>query len=325
MSISIFDCGRKTESFNQTKTSKEKNDTKSKTKKSNVLKLSKQTSKIRKDNNLYLDIKKFIRSNSNPTSVNEPNSINYEDTEVLYWVDGNTLYWYCNKDTVLCDEAEGFSERHIKNVNLEGLIFNKCRYMFKKAENMQSIKNIFLENCEDATGLLLDVKTNNLTIENFDVSSIKDADSMFRRVECNSLKCDNLNFANINNFSGMFTDAKIENISIKNWTIGNQFRKLYSRRTMFEDFETKKLDLSTWDVSSINDFSYFFYECNAKELYLNGWNVSNGEKFNNMFDYSGCETIDISNWDMSNAKDTSNMFSCCFNLKNIDVSRWDVS
>ena len=167
LSISVFACDRKTESFNQTKTLKEKNDTKSKTKKSNVLKLSKLTSKIRKDNNLYLDIKNFTRSNNKPTNIDELNSVDYEDTEVLYWVDGDTLYWYCDKDTVLCDGASGFAESHIKNVNLDGLKFKSVRYMFNKTKNLQNVKNISLDDCKDATMMFLDVKTNNLSIENF--------------------------------------------------------------------------------------------------------------------------------------------------------------
>ena len=73
-------------------------------------------------------------------------------------------------------------------------------------------------------------------------------------------------------------------------------------------------------------YSMFNNCSNLKKLNLGKWNTSNFENILNMF--AGCtelESIDgIENWKVSNVKNLDGAFSQTYNLRNLNLSNWDL-
>ena len=91
----------------------------------------------------------------------------------------------------------------------------------------------------------------------------------------------------------------------------------------YAKFNSDSLDLSSWDVSNVEDMSYMFLSSNIKRLDLSNWDTSSLEYINNIFyECKNLEYLDMSGWDTSKVKNGSkesfeNMFSSCDNLTDI--------
>ena len=70
---------------------------------------------------------------------------------------------------------------------------------------------------------------------------------------------------------------------------------------LFRKYDLSKIDISKWDVSSVEDMGRMFYNCPNFNSDLSKWNVSNVYNMSNMFD--GCTRFncDLSGWDTSSA------------------------
>jgi surface protein len=86
-------------------------------------------------------------------------------------------------------------------------------------------------------------------------------------------------------------------------------------------FSLDGLDLSSWDVSNVEDMSYMFGWSNVKILDLSSWDVSNVKNMRYMFaDCRYLESLDLSSWDTSKVKNVDYIFLGCYNLTNIKFS-----
>ena len=96
-----------------------------------------------------------------------------------------------------------------------------------------------------------------------------------------------------------------------------------SSKGIFYDTKFEYIDISEWDVSSVEDMSYMFFHCTKLKSVgdLSNWNVSKVENMRWMFGV--CEQLksvgDLSNWDVSNVKNMNGMF---FNCKIKNTPGW---
>ena len=90
-------------------------------------------------------------------------------------------------------------------------------------------------------------------------------------------------------------------------------------------------DVSKWNVSNCEDFSYMFSNCkNIKILDLSEWELSTTCHHIDMFGmFNGCENLEtvegLDNWNTKKVSRISRMFSDCHNLKEIYINTWDTS
>ena len=70
-------------------------------------------------------------------------------------------------------------------------------------------------------------------------------------------------------------------------------------------------DISSWDVSNVNDMTYMFYKCKKFNQDLSTWDVSKVTNMTFMFDYCKKFNQDISNWDVSNVEYYRDVFKRC--------------
>ena len=88
----------------------------------------------------------------------------------------------------------------------------------------------------------------------------------------------------------------------------------------------KKIDVTGWDVSHIEDFEFMFRLLpNTEEIIgLDTWDMSNAISIKGMF--RNCKKLkDISgiyNWNISKITNMDHLFGSCLSLKEIDLSKW---
>ena len=119
-----------------------------------------------------------------------------------------------------------------------------------------------------------------------------------------------------------FADQKVDVNMIENLDTSN----VTNMDSMFDDakFDSDSLDLSSWDVSNVEDMSYMFQCCSIKYLDLSNWNLNNIKRMPCMFyDCNNLEYLNVDNWDMSNVESLSYVFTTCHNIKKLDLSTWN--
>ncbi|MDB4098237.1 BspA family leucine-rich repeat surface protein, partial [Flavobacteriaceae bacterium] len=95
----------------------------------------------------------------------------------------------------------------------------------------------------------------------------------------------------------------------------------YEMDSMFQGTEAVDIDISNWDVSSVDNMKNMFFKSQFNGD-ISNWDVSNVRYMTGMFSESQFNG-DISKWDVSNVRDMSFMFNRA--EFNGDVSNWDVS
>ena len=82
--------------------------------------------------------------------------------------------------------------------------------------------------------------------------------------------------------------------------------------------------ISDWDVSSVTNMSYIFYDQGDFNSDISSWNVLNATNMMGMFSYANSFNQDISSWDVSGVTNMYNMFSDAQSF-NQDIGSWNVS
>ena len=85
------------------------------------------------------------------------------------------------------------------------------------------------------------------------------------------------------------------------------------------------IDISAWDMHSIEDFSYMFAGCtNVTTLNVSNWNTVNALKMDYMFhECNNVTALDVSGWKVGNVTTLLRTFSGCKKVTTLDVSNWD--
>lgn len=79
--------------------------------------------------------------------------------------------------------------------------------------------------------------------------------------------------------------------------------------------------IASWDVSSVEDFSYLFVNCALFNGDVSGWDVSSATLMNNTFSNCSAFNRDISGWDVSSVTDMTGMLENCV-LFNHPIGLW---
>jgi surface protein len=97
---------------------------------------------------------------------------------------------------------------------------------------------------------------------------------------------------------------------------------------MFWNATIFKQDISTWDVSNVNNMEGMFENASNFNQDLSSWDVSNVTTMNKMFSEASCFNQPIGNWDVRSVIDMRGMFYSDFenpSVFNHDISKWEVN
>jgi len=137
---------------------------------------------------------------------------------------------------------------------------------------------------------------------------------------------------NVQNYRRAFerTNPKIYNaaggnsiIDLNGWDTSNAT----SLEGIFASAKFGNVLISNWDVSSVTDMSYAFFDARSDSaINISNWDVSNVTNFQDTFSftYSSLSVSDITGWDTSSATNMTNMFKLAHNF-NQNISTWNVS
>lgn len=95
-----------------------------------------------------------------------------------------------------------------------------------------------------------------------------------------------------------------------------------------EDYEITKalnVDVSKWNVSNCQDFSFLFFECKNFNCDLSKWDTSSATSMSQMFTFCEKFNCDLSTWDVSRVKKMVGMFNQCLSFNFNTIVNWDVS
>ena len=193
-----------------------------------------------------------------------------------------------------------------------------------------------------------------LDLTGWDVSNVTDMYQMF-------YKCPNLVNLNAEGWdAGACTDMgymffvlpKLESVNAAGWdtsSVTNMYAMFY------ESGKMKTLNATGWDTSNVTDATCMFTRCRAFENFIGSgglnfgkvanmgsmcegwdsmpyldatnWNCGSATNMGNLFAWGlSLETVEgIENWDVSNVTSMSAMFYACYDLKELNVTGWDVS
>lgn len=251
-----------------------------------------------------------------------------------------------------CKKLADFSS--IKYWNTEKV--TDMAMLFSWSWNLQEIdlSNWKTPKVKDMGSMFFNSRIESIDLTNFDTSNVISMSNMFN--SCGYLETvnmANLDVSNITSFDGMFCYGyKIKSIDITGWnapqckSVGIMFfsnrsltdlkgiETLLQRdeyvttniRCCFSEVPTSTLDLSKWKLKTTDNIYYTFYNCkNLKSLDLSGFDTSNVTNMSRLF--QRCESLEeikgIENWDVSKVKSFGYMFDSCFNLKSLDLSKWN--
>ena len=159
-----------------------------------------------------------------------------------------------------------------------------------------------------------------MDISNWNLSSLANASYMFLRFTNNNKYIDLsvLDFSSVTNAYYMFNNSNTDYLDVRNIKLTGTTSYGY----LFYQCYGYELDLSTWDISKVNNLDSLCALSSFKKIDLTGWNTVNVTSMNSAFYYmSSLETLIIPDWDMTNVTNTYSFLNRVQKLKYIDLSR----
>lgn len=124
--------------------------------------------------------------------------------------------------------------------------------------------------------------------------------------------------------AGMFSGANHTGSDIIDVEGLNKLNMSHSKSTarMFNDVVINSpINLSSWDMSSVEDANYMFYLFSpVNDQDLSSWNMSSVKNTSGMFQYSDIDKLQgIGKWDLSHVEDASSMYSLIVPTKDMSI------
>ena len=283
-------------------------------------------------------IKSLKRSSTPPTQYD--NAISMEDTTsdipITYWIDttSKTLYYYSSANKIYLNEdsASLFSPFIFGNeLDLSGFdtsLVVDMSSMF--AETLIGIDSLDLstfntKNVKNMESMFASLSfynvnghTQNINLSSFDTRNLENMNFMFadlaglRVIDLTSFYTPSLK-----QMKGTFTNC----FSLKTLKIPNIItEKVVDMSRLFYGVKPDPINLSRFDTSKVEDFSYLFYNSTiGEDSQMPAWDTSSARNMQSMFASSGFSVLDISNFDTSNVTNMSGMFDGMLILKELRI------
>ena len=283
-------------------------------------------------------IKSLKRSSTPPTQYD--NAISMEDTTsdipITYWIDttSKTLYYYSSANKIYLNEdsASLFSPFIFGNeLDLSGFdtsLVVDMSSMF--AETLIGIDSLDLstfntKNVKNMESMFASLSfynvnghTQNINLSSFDTRNLENMNFMFADlVGLHVIDLTSFYTPSLKQMKGTFTNC----FSLKTLKIPNIItEKVVDMSMLFYGVKPDPINLSRFDTSKVEDFSYLFYNSTiGEDSQMPAWDTSSARNMQSMFASSGFSVLDISNFDTSNVTNMSGMFDGMLILKELRI------
>lgn len=211
-------------------------------------------------------------------------------------------------------------------------ILNQTFYGMK-VENLKGIKDLDTSSVTEFYGVFSYSKLNDLDLSSWKPSSADKIIYLFNGAEIPNVNLSGWKFGSDASISHSFDNAKINEVNLTGWEFSNNTKlnqifafskvdafvgisdwntsNVVDMNGLFNNAQTKDIDLRKWDTSNVKDMSYMFYGLDSSLLNdsLLQFNTSNVESMYSMFGSSKGTLLDLRNFDTSNVVDTDRMFA----------------
>ncbi len=193
--------------------------------------------------------------------------------------------------------------------NLEKVIFNgnvlnsSSPYYFVYMFSGTQVKEIDLEGATlkgNMSYAFNDMNLEKLNLKDVNTTEVTDMNRMFQNLKnVEELDVTSFDTSNVTNMAYMFAgDVSLKEIDITNFDTS----KVTDMSWMFYNMKLlTEIDVSNIDLSSAREFGYMFAGTGLKKLDLSAWDVSgiNNIPWGLIYETYSVEEVDISGWDMS--------------------------
>lgn len=202
---------------------------------------------------------------------------------------------------------------------------------------MQELNDFILEHIEYSKASILErLKLNNDSkikkIYNHFPKTFEDLDTIISLKEKNLpntnyvLDCRDIDISEMPTLYSCFKHSRAQVINISTWKINEDINSI-DKMFAFCSSLNKIIGIENIDVSNVHSCSEMFIGCNnLTSLDLSKWNTKNVENMEEMF--TDCNKLTeikgIENFITDNVNTLNNMFARCYQLKEIDLSNWNV-
>lgn len=283
-------------------------------------------------------IKSLKRSSTPPTQYD--NAISMEDTTsdipITYWIDttSKTLYYYSSANKIYLNEdsASLFSPFIFGNeLDLSGfdtsLVVDMSSIFAETLIGIDSLdlstfntKNV--KNMESMFASLsfgnVNGRTQNINLSSFDTRNLENMNFMFADLAgLHVIDLTSFYTPSLKQMKGTFTNC----FSLKTLKIPNIItEKVVDMSMLFYGVKPDPINLSRFDTSKVEDFSYLFYNSTiGEDSQMPAWDTSSARNMQSMFSGSGFSVLDINSFDTSNVTNMSGMFDGMPILKELRI------
>lgn len=202
---------------------------------------------------------------------------------------------------------------------------------FNGFPNLVDIENIsYLDtgslkgNAASFIGAFASLKSlNSINLSQWNTTEINSATSMFS-MDTSLISADlsNWDLTNMTNIGGMFAGCtSLTNVNFSNW---KNMDKVTSMNQMFQGTsQLKNLDISNFNTKNVTNMRGLFYGSGIESINLKNWDTSNVENTDAMFlGVKNLKELDISSWNMPKVTSAKSMFSNS-SIEKLNISSWD--
>lgn len=284
------------------------------------------------------NINSLKRSSTPPTQ--HDNAISMEDTtsdiSIMYWIDvtSKTLYYYSSANKIYLNEdsASLFSPFIFdKGLDLSGFdtsLVVDMSSMF--TETLISIDSLDLstfntKNVKNMGSMFASLsfynvngRTQNINLSSFDTRNVENMNFMFADLAgLHVIDLTSFYTPSLKQMKGAFKDC----FGLKTLKIPNIItEKVVDMSMLFYGVKPDPINLSRFDTSKVEDFSYLFYNSTiGEDSQMPAWDTSSARNMQFMFASSGFSVLDINNFDTSNVTNMSGMFDGMPILKELRI------
>lgn len=282
-------------------------------------------------------MKSIVIDTDIPKNVTSNESLNLFESNVNYYVDGETLYIYNpngGKVIAKSDSKALFSSLTIENIDASGLDVSNCTSLEDVFSSDYYLKNLNISNwdvsnCVNMHALFSDcTNLESLDIKNWNTKNVSIADGMFSYMSnLNDLNCiSEWDMSSLHSASNMFAGcSKIANIDITNWNTNNL---TYANGMFWNMKGLITLDVSNLNLSKCTNIGYTFGGLYSLKEFkgLENLDVSNVAYAQAAFaDLFNLENIDLPSFNCDKLTYTKEMFSDCYKLKSLNLKKFHLA